>query len=77
MSAHGEEIRVWDLEGGVQSASSRKRVAAGEASVQVRSEKRGAIDGGIETHAQANRGTRSIEEIGDDIEAGLDLIMRR
>ena len=36
----GDELRVWELEGGLSSSSSRKRAAAGEASVQVRTEKR-------------------------------------
>ncbi len=40
VSAHGDEIRVWDLEGGFSSNSSKRRVAAGEASVQVRPERR-------------------------------------
>ena len=40
VSMHGNEIRVWDLEGGFSSSSSKRRVAAGEASVQVRPEKR-------------------------------------
>ena len=45
VSAHGDEIRVWELEGGLGSSSSRKRVAAGEASVQVRPEKKAMADG--------------------------------
>jgi len=40
VSAHGNEIRVWDLEGGFSSNSSKRRVATGEASVQVRPERR-------------------------------------
>ena len=36
VSAHGNEIRLWELEGGLKSTSSRRRAAAGEASVQVR-----------------------------------------
>jgi len=35
ISALGNELRVWELEGGVSSDSSRRRAAAGEASVQV------------------------------------------
>ncbi|MCJ1415369.1 hypothetical protein MMC32_001701 [Xylographa parallela] len=38
VSAHGGEIRVWELEGGISSTSSRKRAAAGHASIQVRAE---------------------------------------
>ena len=40
VSAHGNEIRVWDLEGGFSSNSSKRRIAAGEASVQVRPKRR-------------------------------------
>ena len=38
VSSHGEELRVWELEGGVSSPTSRRRLAAGEASVQVKPE---------------------------------------
>ncbi|MCJ1390815.1 hypothetical protein MMC18_003676 [Xylographa bjoerkii] len=38
VSAHGGEIRVWELEGGISSTTSRKRVAAGQASIQIRPE---------------------------------------
>jgi len=47
-SAHGDEIRVWELEGALRSTSSRRRAAAGEASVQIRSEKRAMADTGVE-----------------------------
>lgn len=40
VSAVGNELRVWELEGGLSSSSSRRRAAAGEASVQVRPENR-------------------------------------
>lgn len=39
VSAIGDELRVWQLEGGMSSSASRKRVATGEASVQVRPER--------------------------------------
>ena len=39
VSAVGNELRVWELEGGMSSSTSRRRAAAGEASVQVRPEK--------------------------------------
>ena len=38
VSAHGGEIRVWELEGGINSISSKKRAAAGQASIQIRPE---------------------------------------
>ena len=40
VSAVGNELRVWELEGGIASAGSRKRAAAGEASIQVRPERK-------------------------------------
>ena len=40
VSAIGNELRVWELEGGMSSSTSRRRAAAGEASVQVRSERK-------------------------------------
>ena len=43
VSAIGNELRVWELEGGMCSSTSRRRAAAGEASVQVRPEKANAI----------------------------------
>lgn len=36
VSALGNELRVWELEGGLSSSTSKRRAAAGEASVQVR-----------------------------------------
>ena len=35
VSKHGNELRVWELEGGISANSARRRMAAGEASVQV------------------------------------------
>lgn len=37
VSKRGDELRVWELEGGFASASSRKRLAIGDLSVRVRS----------------------------------------
>ena len=42
VSAVGNELRVWELEGGVTSSTSRRRAAAGEASVRVCPERNGA-----------------------------------
>lgn len=39
VSAIGNELRVWELEGGMSLSTSRRRAAAGEASVQVRPER--------------------------------------
>ena len=40
VSVHGDEIRVWELEGGVTSRSSKRRMTAGQASVQVQPERK-------------------------------------
>lgn len=40
VSKRGDELRVWELEGGLTSASSRRRLAAGQLSVQIRPENR-------------------------------------
>lgn len=39
VSARGDELRVWELEGGFASAAARRRLAAGELSVQIRPQK--------------------------------------
>lgn len=40
VSAQGNELRVWELEGGIRSITSRRCIAAGATSVQVRPENR-------------------------------------
>lgn len=40
VSAQGNELRVWELEGGISSIASRRRIAAGVTSVQVRPDNR-------------------------------------
>lgn len=39
VSKHGNELRVWELEGGRSSHANKRRTMAGEASIQVRPEK--------------------------------------
>lgn len=46
-SKHGNELRVWELEGGISFHTNRRRMVAGEASIQVRPQKvvsRGGFD---------------------------------
>ena len=43
VGALGDELRVWELEGGLSSTASKKRAAAGETSIQVRPEKASVI----------------------------------
>lgn len=40
VSTFGNELRVWELEGGISSGSTRRRAVAGETSVQVRPERK-------------------------------------
>ena len=40
VSAHGGEIRVWELEGGISSTSSRKRAVTGQASIPIRPDRK-------------------------------------
>ncbi|KAF2097319.1 hypothetical protein NA57DRAFT_41725 [Rhizodiscina lignyota] len=37
VSSHGDELRIWELEGGLNSLSMRKRLSAGQLSVRVQS----------------------------------------
>ncbi|CAF9912245.1 MAG: hypothetical protein ALECFALPRED_008012 [Alectoria fallacina] len=65
VSAIGNELRVWELEGGMSSSTSRKRAAAGEASVQVRPEKNTAtsetkIENTLRAHISAVAGAGSM-----------------
>lgn len=39
VSTHGNELRVWELEGGIFSTASKRRIATGEACVHVRPER--------------------------------------
>lgn len=48
VSRKGDELRVWELEGGFASAAAKKRLAAGDLSVQLRPERRCAVS--IDTH---------------------------
>lgn len=40
VSLHGDELRIWELEGGLSSPAMRKRLSTGELSVRVRSPRR-------------------------------------
>lgn len=55
-SKHGNELRVWELEGGISFHTNRRRIVAGQASIPVRPEK-------VVCRAEAGRGS---ESTGDD-----------
>ncbi|KAJ9622446.1 hypothetical protein H2203_006668 [Taxawa tesnikishii (nom. ined.)] len=58
VSSRGDELRVWELEGGLGSSASRRRLANGELSVQIRPERRSKERACTDslTHAIAARG---------------------
>ena len=60
VSAHGNEIRVWELEGGISSGSVKRRAVTGEVSVQVRPETRATKTGNERLSALA-LGTASMD----------------
>lgn len=63
VSTYGNELRIWELEGGVSSNGSKRRIATGAASVQIRPEE---IILGNEALHQAYP-----EEIGHSTRSGL------
>lgn len=70
VSKHGNELRVWELEGGISSSTSRRRIAAGAASVRIRPEKSKTEKHGLEDdfHHGTWRGTRFGVAAGHDVE---------
>lgn len=66
VSARGDELRVWELEGGFASAAARRRLAAGALSVQVRPERR-----------VARRGTGPLSEAGLAGGKGLGIVLEQ
>ena len=64
VSKHGNELRVWELEGGMLSHPIRRRVAAREASIQVRpgkEQRRTAADRGFGWYDQSSSTKHAIE----------------
>lgn len=45
VSSRGDELRVWELEGGISSAANKRRLATGDLSVQIRPERKSVEDG--------------------------------
>ncbi len=44
VSTRGDELRIWELEGGISSSTSRRRAALGEVSIRVQPEKRSPLE---------------------------------
>lgn len=77
VSSLGDELRVWELEGGISSASSRRRIAVGEASVQVRPESSKCLPDtklGSEASSASSHGTSYGSVLGHSM---YDLAMAR
>lgn len=64
VSTRGDELRIWELEGGFASAAARRRLAAGELSVQIRPEK--------QSHASTDSLSGAIEARGDGLGLALE-----
>ena len=67
VSAVGNELRVWELEGGMSSSTSRRRAATGEASVRVRPGRNGPTtetktENSLRAHVGAVTGSRCMQE---------------
>lgn len=62
-SKHGNELRVWELEGGLSFHTNRRRMVAGQASIQVRPEK-------VISRADAEIGPR---DAGDSVVANCEV----
>lgn len=68
ISRRGDELRVWELEGGFSSSSARKRLASGDLSVKVKADNSSPVRRGSQTalevvhnHAVHDAGTSSDE----------------
>lgn len=60
VNSRGNELRIWELEGGINSAEARRRLVGGDLSVQIRPEQRekddvAATEAGLRTNLQAMR----------------------
>ena len=57
VSKRGDELRVWELEGGFASSAARKRLVTGDLSVQVRPEAKATVTKATVTKATATKAT--------------------
>lgn len=60
VSTVGNELRIWELEGGITPHSSRKRIAAGETSIQVRPGKKANGPSRYTHHHHHHRGSEDM-----------------
>jgi hypothetical protein len=57
VSSRGDELRIWELEGGIASSASRRKLLSGQLSVKIQQERRSAGD---ESEKDVARGSASI-----------------
>lgn len=69
VSRRGDELRIWELEGGFHSAAARRRLASRDLSVQMRPEKRSMTESSQAGIDLVNTGDEGAEEVD-----GLNLI---
>ncbi|MCJ1225846.1 hypothetical protein MMC12_002495 [Toensbergia leucococca] len=70
ISTHGNEIRIWELEGGTASSLSSRRQAPAKVSVQIRPERNSSVNRGLQETTE-QRGTcleLSPEHVADELE---------
>ena len=69
VSRRGDELRVWELEGGFSSSAARKRLASGDLSVQIKSEKKDALpQSGLDLVATGRRPGIARPDGSDDLD---------
>ena len=66
VSKLGNELRVWELERGISSSTSRRRAAAGEVSVQVRPKKRRSFSSQPDIEKSLTAATITLPEKGSE-----------
>ncbi|KAJ9641875.1 hypothetical protein H2201_003735 [Coniosporium apollinis] len=71
VSSRGDELRVWELEGGMNSSANRRRLISGELSVQVRPEKKG-VSGDKDLDSLSDAISQRGSGLGLALEAKLD-----
>jgi hypothetical protein len=72
VSTRGNELRVWELEGGFASAAARRRLAAGELSVQIRPERPASASASLSNTSKLNDLTPAIRARGKGLGLALE-----
>jgi len=72
VSRRGDELRIWELEGGFASATAKRRLATGDLSVQIRAEKH-STDEIAQTGLELRSGRAAAAATADDASSELTL----